>query len=66
MHETWYDYRTAWTGRPWLAAIAVIGAVVVVLGIIGTIVQNDLLVYFFIPGLAVLLAHHLIVRRTLG
>ena len=65
MHEIWYDYRSVWAGHPLVLAVAVLGAVLVVLGIIGTIV-TDLLALLFLPGLAVLFVHHLVVRKRIG
>lgn len=65
VNETWYDYRTVWASNAWVVVLAIGGAVMVVLGVVGTIVHSPLL-YFFIPGLAVLLAHHLVVRKKIG
>ncbi len=58
----WWDYRAAWARRPWLMAVAVLAAVMVLAGIVGTALRNPLL-FFFIPGLAVLFLHHLLVQR---
>lgn len=60
--NVWYDYRTAWSRSPWLAILAAFGAVVVVVGVVGT-VRADVLAIAFIPGLLVLLGHHLLVKK---
>ena len=65
MTEIWYDYRTVWARHAWVPVVAILGAVMVLLGIIGTILA-DRLALLFIPGLAVLFAHHLIVRKKIG
>lgn len=65
MTEIWYDYRTVWASHVWVLVVGVVGAVTVLIGLIGTIVANRLAL-LFIPGLAVLFAHHLIVRKRIG
>jgi hypothetical protein len=59
----WWEYRAAWSRRPWLLPVAVIAVLLILAGVIGTVVQNPL-AFVFIPGLAVLFLHHLLVQRT--
>jgi hypothetical protein len=61
--STWYEYRDAWGTRPWLLAIALLAVALILAGIAGTVLQSPL-AYVFIPGLAVLFLHHLLVERT--
>ena len=58
----WDDYRAAWRRSPRLAVLAVIGALFVLLGVVGTIDRAPVAV-FFIPGLICLIGHHLMVQR---
>jgi hypothetical protein len=62
--RTWYEYREAWSGRPWLLLLGVLAVALVVAGLVGTVLA-DPLAFLFIPGLAVLYAHHLLVQREL-
>lgn len=64
MH-TWYDYRAAWSGRPWVLAIFVVAAALLVAGIVGTVTMTPLAL-LFIPGLAAVFGHHLLVTRKYG
>ena len=62
--DTWYEYRSAWSQRPWVAIIAVVAVLMVLAGIVGTIAQSKLAI-IFIPGLAAFYIHHLIARKIL-
>ena len=59
----WWEYRAAWERRPWLLPIAVVAVVAILAGVVGTAIQSPL-AFLFIPGLAVLFLHHLLVQRT--
>ena len=59
---TWFEYRDAWSRRPWLAALAALAVIMLIVGIVGTVGRN-LLMVLFIPGLLLLLGHHFAVQR---
>ena len=61
--STWYDYRLAWSAHPWVIGIALVGVALVVGAIVGMVVGGPLVV-LFVPGLAVIYLHHLIVQRA--
>lgn len=61
---TWYDYRTAWAAHPWLLAYAVVVVAVLGLAVVGTFVGGPLAL-LFIPSLAGLYVHHLMVMKRL-
>lgn len=61
--NTWFDYRTVWAAHPWLLVYAIIVVAVLVLSIIGTAAGGGPLVLLFIPGLAGLYVHHLMVMK---
>lgn len=63
--NTWYDYRAVWATHPWVLAYAVIVAAVIILSVIGTFVGGPLVV-LFIPGLAGIYVHHLLVMKRVG
>jgi hypothetical protein len=63
--NTWYDYRAAWSAHPWVLGLALAAAVMMAAGVVGTIVGSALAL-FFIPGLAGIFIHHLIVVRKVG
>jgi hypothetical protein len=58
----WYQYRDAWSQRPWVLLLGLFAVLVLVAGILGTIAVNGLAL-LFIPGLAGIYVHHLIVKR---
>jgi hypothetical protein len=60
--NTWYEYRTVWAAHPWVLAYAVIVVMVIALSIIGTFVGGPLAI-LFIPALAAIYVHHLIVMK---
>ncbi len=60
--STWYDYRAVWAAYPWVLAYAVVVFVVLVLSVIGTIVGGPLVV-LFIPALAGIYLHHMLVMK---
>lgn len=59
----WAEYRAAWRSRPWVLLIAVAAAVLVVVSVAQTIVPGPL-AFLFVPGLALLYFHHVIVRKS--
>ena len=59
----WGEYRAAWRARPWLVLVAVLALVLLVVSIAETISAGPL-AFLFIPGLALLYLHHLLVKRT--
>ncbi|PZS13251.1 MAG: hypothetical protein DLM57_17065 [Pseudonocardiales bacterium] len=59
----WAAYRAAWRSRPWLALIVVAAAVLIVVSVAQTFTRGPL-AFLFIPGLALVYVHHLIVRRS--
>jgi hypothetical protein len=60
--ETWWDYRGVWSDHPWVLGVFVLAALMIVAGIAGSIGQS-LFALFFLPGLAALFIHHLIVSK---
>jgi len=62
--DTWFDYRKVWAGHPWLLVYAVIVAVVFGLGITGFFLRGPLLL-LFIPALAGVYVHHMLVQKRL-
>jgi uncharacterized membrane protein YcjF (UPF0283 family) len=58
----WYQYRDVWARHPWIAAVALLAVLFIIGGIAGSVLRN-LLALFFIPGLILLYAHHLLVQR---
>jgi hypothetical protein len=61
--DTWYQYRLAWAAHPWVILIAVVGLALIVGAIVGMVVGGPLVV-LFIPGLAAVYIHHLIVQKA--
>jgi hypothetical protein len=59
----WAEYRAAWRTRPWLLAIAVLAVAVLVVSVVETVATGPL-AFLFIPGLALVYLHHLLVKRT--
>lgn len=59
----WAEYRAAWRTRPWVLAVAVLAVVVLVVSVVETVAAGPL-AFLFIPGLALLYLHHLLVKRT--
>jgi hypothetical protein len=62
--ETWFDYRSVWAAHPWVLAYAVFVVLLIVVSVLGTIMGNVLAI-LFIPSLAGIYLHHLIVMRKL-
>ena len=62
--DTWFDYRKAWAGHPWLLVYAIIAVAALVLAVIGTVERSPLAI-LFIPGLAALYYHHLQVMKRI-
>ncbi|MDT4937497.1 MAG: hypothetical protein QOG80_1168 [Pseudonocardiales bacterium] len=60
--EFWFDYRRVWAGHPWVLVYAVLVVLVLVLAVIGTIVRNPLAI-LFIPALAGIYVHHMLVMK---
>jgi hypothetical protein len=63
--DTWYDYRSVWAAHPWVLAYAVLVLALLVAAVIGTLFGGVLAV-LFIPSLAGVYVHHLIVGKKLG
>ncbi len=59
----WGEYLAAWRVRPWLPLVAVVAVVLLVVSIAETFSAGPL-AFLFIPGLALLYLHHLLVKRT--
>jgi hypothetical protein len=57
------DYRAAWRRAPWLLPFPVVGIVLLLLGIVGTIGQDPAAICF-VPGVLVLLLHHFLALRV--
>lgn len=63
---TWWDeYLAGWRRRPWLVLLAALAVVCVAFSIVGT-VRRDPVSILFIPGLALLYLHHILIRRSAG
>ena len=62
--STWYDYRSVWARHPWVLIYAVFVALLIVVSIIGTF-AGDVFAILFIPSLAGVYVHHIIVMRKL-
>jgi uncharacterized membrane protein len=60
--DFWFDYRRVWAAYPLLLAYAVLVVVVLVMAVIGTVERNPLAI-LFIPGLAGLYVHHMLVMK---
>jgi Mn2+/Fe2+ NRAMP family transporter len=60
--HTWYEYRDVWATHPWVLALAVVAVLVVIAAAIATF-TGGALALLFIPGLAGLYGHHLLVKR---
>lgn len=63
--NTWFDYRTVWAGHPWVLAYAVVVVLVLVLSIVGTAAGAVPLMILFVPALAGVYVHHLMVMKRL-
>ncbi len=61
----WWDYRRVWARHPLLRVYFVIAVVVLALAIFGTATRTGALALLFIPSLAGLYAHHLMVMKRL-
>jgi hypothetical protein len=59
----WTQYRAGWRTRPWLPLIAILAVVLLVVSVAETFTAGPL-AFLFIPGLALLYLHHLLVKRT--
>jgi hypothetical protein len=60
--NTWFDYRSVWAAHPLLLAYAVVVVAVLALAVLGTISGGPLAI-LFIPGLAGLYLHHLMIMK---
>jgi hypothetical protein len=61
--NVWYEYRLAWSAHPWVILIALVGLALIVGSVVGMVVGGPLVV-LFIPGLAAIYIHHLIVQKA--
>ncbi|MGH8861144.1 MAG: hypothetical protein ACRDVG_07895 [Jatrophihabitantaceae bacterium] len=62
--NTWYDYRSVWSAHRWVLAYAIIVVSVLIVSIIATFVGATFAL-LFIPALAGVYVHHLIVQKRL-
>jgi Mn2+/Fe2+ NRAMP family transporter len=60
--NTWYEYRDVWGSHPWVLALAIVAVVAVIAAAVATFAGGTLAL-LFIPGLAALYGHHLLVKR---
>jgi hypothetical protein len=65
VHQTWYDYRLVWAQHPWVLVYAVIVTAVFVLAVVGTALAVVPLAILFVPSLAGVYVHHIMVARRL-
>lgn len=63
--NTWYDYRAVWAAHPWVILVVLLGLACVVVSVVAT-VTGGALAFLFIPGLAAIYVHHLIVQRKVS
>lgn len=63
--DFWADYRRVWAGSPWVLFYAGFVVLLFVAAVVGTVLGNVLAI-LFIPSLAGVYLHHLIVMRKLG
>lgn len=63
--DTWADYRRVWAANPWVLWYAAFVLLLLVAAVVGTALGNVLAI-LFIPSLAGIYLHHLIVMRKLG
>jgi hypothetical protein len=61
--ETLFEYRLVWARHPWLLVYAIIVAAVLILSIVGTIMGTGILALLFIPALAGVYVHHMMVQK---
>jgi hypothetical protein len=61
----WWDYRRVWTRHPLLLAYFVLAVVVLALAIYGTATRAGALALLFIPSLAGIYVHHIMVMKRL-
>jgi hypothetical protein len=59
----WAEYRAVWRSRPWVLLVAILAVVVLVVSVAETFTAGPL-AFLFIPGLALLYLHHLLVKRA--
>ena len=62
MNAIWAEYRAAWRRSPWLIPMPVVGAILTLLGIVGTVERAPAAI--FVPGVLVLLLHHFLAVRA--
>ena len=62
--DIWSDYRNVWAAHPLLLAYAAVVVAVLALAVVGTISGGPLAI-LFIPGLAGLYLHHLMIMKRL-
>jgi hypothetical protein len=60
---TWAEYRAAWRSRPWVLLVGIVAVVLVVVSVAETFTHGPL-AFLFVPGLALVYLHHMIVRRS--
>jgi hypothetical protein len=60
--HTWYEYVDVWSTHRWVMVLAIVAVAVIVGAAVATFVGGELAL-LFIPGLAALYGHHLLVKR---
>ena len=60
--NTWFDYRMVWSTHPWVLAYAIVVLAVLALAVVGTFLGGPLAI-LFIPSLAGVFIHHLMVTK---
>jgi hypothetical protein len=63
--KTWFDYRSVWAAHRWLLAYFVVVIAILALAIYGMVLGHGPLLLLFLPALAGLYAHHLLVMKRL-
>ncbi|HEV7191682.1 MAG TPA: hypothetical protein VGN35_00625 [Jatrophihabitantaceae bacterium] len=62
--DVWWDYRRVWATHPWILVYAVIVVLVLALAVVGTFQRNAMAI-LFIPSLAGMYVHHMLVQKRL-
>jgi hypothetical protein len=63
--DTWFAYRSVWAAHPLLLVYAIVVVLVLALAILGTVSGGPLAI-LFIPGLAGVYVHHLMIMKRRG
>jgi hypothetical protein len=60
--NTWFEYRAVWAAHPWVLVYAILAVALVVVSVVATVVGGVFAV-LFVPALAAIYIHHLIVMK---